>query len=82
MANPRLRLFGGLNDTCESTPRHGPTPVKRMVAIPLAEILPGLIDAVQNGRAWVHDFGDDEVTISSDLYEVLTAYRRAFRPSA
>jgi hypothetical protein len=82
MANPYLRVFGGLNGASESPRSHGPRPVKRMVTIPLAEVLPSLIDAVQNGRTWVRDFGDDEVTLSADLYEVLIAYQRALRPSA
>jgi hypothetical protein len=82
MANPHLRLFGSLKDTCESPPIPARTPVKRMVTIPLADVLPLLIDAVQSERMWVHDFDDDEMTISSDLYDVLMAYRRALRPSA
>ena len=35
-----------------------------------------------SGRAWVDDFADDEITISSDLYEVLLAYQHFRRPSA
>ena len=82
MAHPHLRVFGGLDDARPSPPTPGPRPVKHLVTIPLAEVLPSLIDAVQNGRSWVRDFGDDEVTLSSDLYEVLTAYQRVLRPSA
>jgi hypothetical protein len=35
-----------------------------------------LTDAVRSDRTWLYDFQDDEVTVSSDLYEVLQAYRR------
>jgi hypothetical protein len=46
------------------------------VAVPLGEILPMLIDAANTNRAWLQDFADDEVAISADLYEVLTAYQQ------
>ena len=40
-----------------------------------------LADASRTERAWLHDFADDEVQISSDLYEVLCSFRH-LRPSA
>ena len=52
------------------------------VAVPLGEILPMLVDAVQSNRTWLADFTDDDVTISSDLYEVILAYQHYRRPSA
>ena len=52
------------------------------VTVPLRDILLTLADAVQGRRGWLHDFEDDEVTISSDLYEVLLAYQHYRRPSA
>jgi len=52
------------------------------VTVPLGDVFPALIDALESGRTWPHDFADDEVTISSDLYEVLLAYRHYRRPSA
>ena len=33
-------------------------------------------------QSWVGDFFDDEIRISSDLYEVLLAYQHFRRPSA
>ena len=46
------------------------------VSIPLSAIYDALRDAILNDRAWIQDFQDDEVTISQDFYEVLTAYQR------
>ena len=48
----------------------------------LCEVLPILADAVKHRRMWLEDFQDDEITISSDLYEVLMAYQNFRRPSA
>ena len=50
--------------------------------VPLGEILPLLADAVRNERTWLRDFEDDQVTISTDLYEVILAYQHYRRPSA
>jgi hypothetical protein len=57
-------------------------PLRETVTLPLGEVLPLLMDAVKNRRQWVGDFFDDEITISSDLYEVLLAYQHFRRPSA
>jgi len=46
------------------------------VSIPLSAIYDALRDAILNDRAWIQDFQDDEITISQDFYEVLTAYQR------
>jgi hypothetical protein len=51
------------------------------VTIPLGDVLPALADAVSRQRAWVNDFLDDEISISSDLYEVLLAYQHYRRPA-
>ena len=40
------------------------------------------MDAVHSGRTWLNDFEDDEVTISTDLFEVILAYQHYRRPSA
>ncbi|MFM9009370.1 MAG: hypothetical protein ACKON8_00440 [Planctomycetota bacterium] len=52
------------------------------VTVTLGEILPLLADAVASRRTWLTDFADDEVTISSDLHDVLQAYRHFRRPGA
>lgn len=55
---------------------------KSRVTLPLDEIASLLADAVANERTWLDDFKDDEITISTDLYEVLLAYQYFRRPSA
>jgi hypothetical protein len=55
---------------------------KTNVTLPLDEVAPLLADAVEHERTWLDDFKDDEITISSDLYEVLLAYQHFRRPSA
>jgi hypothetical protein len=52
------------------------------VKVTLGEVLPLLADAVASDRTWLTDFADDEMTISSDLHDVLQAYRHFRRPSA
>lgn len=70
---PRLRLFTG-EDTLE-------TVETEQVSVPLEEIANLLVDAAQSDRTWLMDFRDDEVKLSADLYEVLSAYSH-LRPSA
>jgi len=55
---------------------------KDVVSVPLGEIFPLLADAVRSERTWLSDFEDDEITISTDLYEVILAYQHYRRPSA
>ena len=76
MARNRLRVYYGPEEELESTQP------ANTVSVQLGEVLPLLADAMRQGRSWVDDFCDDEVTISSDLYEVLLAYQHFRRPSA
>ena len=39
------------------------------------KIVPLLIEAGQQQRAWLNDFADDLIRIDSDLYDVLLAYQ-------
>ena len=55
---------------------------KKTVTVPAAEVLATLADAIQQNRAWLNDFDDDEMTISTDLYEVILAYQHYHRPTA
>jgi hypothetical protein len=48
----------------------------KTVAVPISKIVPLLMDATSNDRAWLSDFADDLVRIDSDLYEVLIAYQQ------
>ena len=80
MASHRFRVYYGPEDvlTAES-PAGSP---RNMVTLSVSEVLPLLAQAERDGRAWVQDFASDQVTISSDLYEVLLAYQHFRRPSA
>ena len=82
MTQSTLRVYYGPD---EETLAAGPDtlPLRgEQVALSLGEVLPLLLDAVRSRRGWVDDFADDEITISSDLYEVLLAYQHFRRPSA
>ena len=46
------------------------------IQVTLGEILPALTDALMSQRAWVHDFEDDKIEVSKDLFEVIQAYQR------
>ena len=81
MARRQLRVYyGPQGDVCAAV---GVTKQSEdSVSVPLGEILPLLADAVRNERTWLRDFEDDQVTISTDLYEVILAYQHYRRPSA
>jgi hypothetical protein len=51
------------------------------VRIRLGELLPLVAMAQRMHFVWLQDFLDDEVRVTSDLYEVLQAFRTC-RPSA
>lgn len=77
MALPQLRVYSGPYEDAADT-----LPMRPTVSVSLCEVLPSLADAVKHRRMWLEDFQDDEITISSDLYEVLMAYQNFRRPSA
>lgn len=88
MHSNRLRVYYGPDEVADDstallTAENAATlPLRNTVSLPLGEVLPLLMDAVKNRRQWVGDFFDDEITVSSDLYEVLLAYQHFRRPSA
>ena len=51
------------------------------VGVCLGDLLPLVALAQRRNYLWLQDFLDDEVRITSDLYEVLRAFR-TYRPSA
>lgn len=69
MGNMRMRVFHGPSSDAPVAP------TGERVTVPLGDICELIADAHQSGRAWLGDFADDEITISSDLYDVLMAYR-------
>ena len=79
MAASRLRVYYGPEEASASP---ATIPLRGQVTLPLGEVLPLLAEAAASRRAWVDDFADDEISISSDLYEVLLAYQHFRRPSA
>ena len=81
MSQSRLRVYYGPEEVATQVAPNT-IPLRQEVTLPLGEVLPLLIDAVESRRQWVGDFRDDEITISSDLYEVLLAYQHFRRPSA
>jgi hypothetical protein len=74
-----LRVYYGPEDVLTSEQESS---ARQMVRVPVSEVLPLLLEACRTKRAWLEDFSDDELTISSDLYEVLLAYQHFRRPSA
>jgi hypothetical protein len=71
---PRLRLFTGEDEV-------GSSDVDAQVNVRFGEITQALVEAVRWDRTWLRDFEDDEVRVSSDLYEVISSFTR-LRPSA
>ena len=47
---------------------------RQLISVDGIEITELLVDAALKNRTWQRDFADEEVNISSDLYEVLLAY--------
>ena len=45
------------------------------VSVKLTNILPWLADAASNGVGWLHDFEEEEVCLTADLYDVILAYQ-------
>jgi hypothetical protein len=82
MRSNHLRVYYGPQEDSATISLAESQVQRDTVAVPLMEVLPLLADAVQSQRTWLHDFADDEVRISMDLYEVLLAYQHYRRPSA
>ncbi len=78
MALRKLRVYTGP----EAQVLHHDSTAANTVKVSLGEILPLLADAVASNRTWLTDFEADEITISSDLHDVLQAYRHFRRPVA
>jgi len=73
MMRHRLRLFTGDEVVAPM--------VEQPVNVRLADISRALLDAARRNRAWLEDFADEEIQVSPDLYEILSAYVR-MRPGA
>jgi hypothetical protein len=77
-----LRVYHGPEEAASTAWVDQPPSGKRCVTLPVSEVLPVLADAIGSRRTWLGDFEDDEITISTDLYEVLLSYQHFRRPSA
>ena len=82
MVRSHLRVYNGPEAEPTTTAASRPRMSRNEITVPLEEVLPLLADAILSQRTWLHDFEDDKITISTDLYEVLLAYRHYRRPSA
>ena len=80
MKNRRLRVYRGPENEVACGLLESSAP--RNVTVSVGEIFPLLADAVRSERTWLKDFEDDEITISSDLHDVILAYQHYRRPSA
>ena len=80
MAQPRLRIYYGPQEDT-TAPTIASQPADR-ISVPLQDVFPILAEAVRNDCTWLRDFADDEIEISTDLYEVILAYQHYRRPSA
>jgi hypothetical protein len=81
MAMRRLRVYTG-PDLSQQNVAVREQPSDQSVRIRFGDVLPLLADAVASNRTWLTDFKDDEISISSDLHDVLMAYRHFRRPVA
>ncbi|MDX1968773.1 MAG: hypothetical protein SFV23_16480 [Planctomycetaceae bacterium] len=70
----RLRLFTG--DDVDVLPMR-----PQQMSVRLGDITRALTDAARRERTWLQDFEDDEIAVSADLYEIITAYIE-MRPGA
>lgn len=77
-----LRVYNGPSEDGSTVTVVGRDAPSHTVSVRLGEVLPLLADAVRSERTWLRDFEQDEITISTDLYEVILAYQYYRRPSA
>ena len=75
MTNDRsLRLYYGPDDN-RSVPLSQIRDADTTVEMPLHVLFETMTDATVRGLAWTEDFREEKVTVSTDLYEVISAYQ-------
>lgn len=67
----RLKLY---TPPAEET-QDAPIPAEPDVRVRLGDLLPLVAVAQRMNYIWLKDFLDDEVAVSSDLYEVMESFR-------
>ena len=75
MATAHLRVFPRPDDEPAHAP-HAPA-----VPIRLVDLYPLLAQAYRDNYVWLRDFEDDQLLVSSDLFEVVRSFTN-YRPSA
>lgn len=70
---PALRIFTGEDSVSAPAPA---APRGAMVTVSFGDILEPLAEALLRNRAFLTDFADDEIQLTTDLYDVLMACRR------
>ena len=45
------------------------------VSVSFGNLLPMLEEAIVSRRLWVNDFADEQIKVSTDLYDVIQAFR-------
>ena len=81
MAYSQLRIYNGPTDETLQ-PFDEPSSGGQNITLPVGDVLPLLADAIDSRRTWLRDFQSDDITISTDLYEVLLAYQHYRRSGA
>lgn len=76
MATCNLRLFPQSEE--ETTERYEQ---EATVSVRLGDLYPILRQALRANYAWLRDFQDDEIRVTSDFYDVIRAFS-GLRPSA
>ena len=82
----RLRLYTGFEESNLQTLDDCPEtldecPAENCVAMTFGELAQIVAHAAKTRRTWLKDFAEEDVQVSNDLYEILTAYSR-LRPGA
>ena len=75
MATAQLRVFPRPDDEPQDL-QHAPS-----VPVRLSDLYPLIAQAYRDNYVWLRDFEDEQVLVSSDLYEVVRAFSNC-RPSA
>ena len=75
----RLRLYTGFEESNVQTLEEHPA--ENCVAMTFGELAQIVAHAAKTRRTWLKDFAEEDVQVSNDLYEILTAYSR-LRPGA
>ncbi len=82
MSAQRLRIYWGPDSESTSATAESVEHTAAPVRISLSDLYDALSDAVTHRLAWVEDFEEEEVAVSSDLYDVILAYRSMHRPNS